>query len=92
MRLQDLDRVEVPARPPRHSLRSGSLGGTIRFVLNAPDPSARCQGGSRLEQNRHTHTTNEDIRGMINLPLSDTLALRINAAPATMRLHQSDQL
>jgi iron complex outermembrane receptor protein len=80
MRLQDLDRVEVLRGPQGTLYGSGSLGGTIRFVMNAPDPSgfdANAETG--LSKTQHTHTTNEDIKGMINLPLSDTLALRINA-------------
>lgn len=80
MRLQDLDRVEVLRGPQGTLYGSGSLGGTIRFVMNAPDPSgfdAKAEAG--LSKTQHTHTTNEDISGMINLPLSDTLALRINA-------------
>jgi len=80
MRLQDLDRVEVLRGPQGTLYGSGSLGGTMRFVLNAPDPSgfdAKAEVG--LSKTAHTHTTNEDINGMINLPLSDTFAVRINA-------------
>jgi iron complex outermembrane recepter protein len=80
MRLQDLDRVEVLRGPQGTLYGSGSLGGTIRFVMNAPDPSgfdAKAEVG--LSKTQHTHTTNEDINGMINFPLSETLALRINA-------------
>ncbi len=80
MRLQDLDRVEVLRGPQGTLYGSGSLGGTIRFVMNAPDPSgfdAKAEVG--LSKTAHTHTTNEDINGMINLPLSDTFAVRINA-------------
>ena len=80
MRLQDLDRVEVLRGPQGTLYGSGSLGGTIRFVMNAPDPSgfdAKAEVG--LSKTAHTHTTNEDINGMVNLPLSDTFAVRINA-------------
>jgi iron complex outermembrane receptor protein len=80
MRLQDLDRVEVLRGPQGTLYGSGSLGGTIRFVMNAPDPSAfDAKGEVGVSKTAHTHTTNEDINGMINLPLSDTLAVRINA-------------
>jgi iron complex outermembrane recepter protein len=80
MRLDDLDRVEVLRGPQGTLYGSGSLGGTIRFVLNAPDPSgfdAKAEVG--LSKTYHTHTTNEEIKGMVNLPLSETFAVRINA-------------
>jgi outer membrane receptor protein involved in Fe transport len=80
MRLQDLDRVEVLRGPQGTLYGSGSLGGTIRFVMNAPDPSgfdAKAETG--VGKTAHTHTENEDINGMINLPLSDTFAVRLNA-------------
>ena len=80
VRLQDLDRVEVLRGPQGTLYGSGSLGGTIRFVMNAPDPSgfdARAEVG--LSKTAHTHANNEEINGMVNLPLSETLAVRINA-------------
>ncbi|MDP9083670.1 MAG: TonB-dependent receptor [Pseudomonadota bacterium] len=80
LRLQDLDRVEVLRGPQGTLYGSGSLGGTIRFVQNAPDPGAfdsKVEVG--LSKTAHTHANNEDISAMVNLPQSDTLALRINA-------------
>ena len=80
MRLDDLDRVEVLRGPQGTLYGSGSLGGTIRFVMNAPDPSAfdaKVEAG--LSKTNHTHANNEEIKAMVNLPLSDTLAVRINA-------------
>ena len=80
LRLQDLDRVEVLRGPQGTLYGSGSLGGTIKFVMNAPDPSAfDAKAEVGVSKTQHTHTTNEDINGMINLPITDTLAIRINA-------------
>jgi iron complex outermembrane recepter protein len=81
LRLQDLDHVEILRGPQGTLYGSGSLGGTIRFVQNAPDPQAfdaKVEAG--LSKTDHTHATNQDISGMLNLPLSDTLAVRLNAS------------
>jgi len=80
MRLQDLDRVEILRGPQGTLYGSGSLGGTIRYVQNAPDPSgfdARAEVGAG--DTEHTHAPNEEVSGMLNIPLSDTFALRMNA-------------
>ena len=80
LRLQDLDHVEVLRGPQGTLYGSGSLGGTIRFVQNAPDPSgfdAKVEAG--LSKTDHTHALNEDVNGMLNLPLAETFAVRLNA-------------
>ncbi|MGO9933049.1 MAG: TonB-dependent receptor [Steroidobacteraceae bacterium] len=80
LRLQDLDRVEVLRGPQGTLYGSGSLGGTIKFVENPPDLSGfDAKGEIGLSKTAHTHANNEDINGMINLPISDTLAVRLNA-------------
>lgn len=80
LRLQDLDRVEILRGPQGTLYGSGSLGGTIRFVQNAPDPSAfdaRAEVG--LSDTKHTDQPNEYLEGMLNFPLADTFAVRLNA-------------
>jgi iron complex outermembrane recepter protein len=80
LRLQDLDRVEVLRGPQGTLYGSGSLGGTIRYVQNAPDPTgfdAKAEAG--VSDTQHTHAPNEEINGMLNLPLSSTFAVRLNA-------------
>ena len=80
LRLQDLDRVEVLRGPQGTLYGSGSLGGTIRYVQNAPDPSgfdSKAEVG--LSDTQHTHAPNEEANGMLNLPLSSTFAVRMNA-------------
>ena len=75
LRLADLDHVEILRGPQGTLYGSGSLGGTIRFVQNAPDPSAfdaKLEAGASKTQ--HTHAMNEDVSGMLNLPISETLA------------------
>jgi iron complex outermembrane receptor protein len=81
LRLQDLDHVEILRGPQGTLYGSGSLGGTIRFVQNAPDPNGfDAKGEVGLSKTDHTHALNEDINGMLNLPLSDTFAVRLNAS------------
>jgi outer membrane receptor protein involved in Fe transport len=81
LRLQDLDRVEVLRGPQGTLYGSGSLGGTIRFVQHAPDLrgfDANAEVG--LSSTSHTHALNEDIKGMLNLAITPTFALRLNAS------------
>jgi outer membrane receptor protein involved in Fe transport len=81
LRLQDLDRVEILRGPQGTLYGSGSLGGTIRFVQNAPNPTAfDAKAEVGLSDTAHTHAPNEDVNGMLNLPLSETLAVRLNAS------------
>jgi iron complex outermembrane recepter protein len=78
--LYDLNRIEVLRGPQGTLYGSGSMGGTIKLVPNAPNPRAfdasaevilgGTDGGDTLN-----HTEN----AMVNLPLSDTMALRIVA-------------
>ncbi len=80
LRLQDLDRVEILRGPQGTLYGSGSLGGTIRFVQKAPDPrafDAKIETG--VSDTAHTHHLNYDVTGMLNLPLSETIAFRLNA-------------
>ena len=80
LRLQDLDRVEILRGPQGTLYGSGSLGGTIRFVQNAPDPTAfDAKAEAGVSDTAHTHAPNEDVSGMLNLPVTDTFAVRMNA-------------
>jgi iron complex outermembrane recepter protein len=81
LRLQDLDHVEILRGPQGTLYGSGSLGGTIRFVQNAPDPTAfAAKVETGLSKTDHTHAVNDDINGMLNLPVSPSFAVRLNAS------------
>jgi outer membrane receptor protein involved in Fe transport len=77
--LFDLNRVETLRGPQGTLFGSGSVGGTIRYITNQPDTS----GFSGLVEG--SLNTVEDggegghIKGMVNVPLSDTAALRLVA-------------
>ena len=74
--LFDLNRVETLRGPQGTLFGSGSVGGTIRYITNQP-VLGRTEG--MVETN--INTVEEDdfgyhVKGMINLPLGDTAALR----------------
>jgi outer membrane receptor protein involved in Fe transport len=80
LQLQDLDRVEILRGPQGTLYGSGSLGGTIRFVQNPPDPrafDAKVEAG--VSDTAHTGAFNKEINGMLNVPISATFAFRLNA-------------
>ena len=81
LRLDDLERVEILRGPQGTLYGSGSLGGTIRFVQNPPDPKAfDASAEVGMNDTAHTHAPNEEAHGMLNIPLSGTLAVRLNAS------------
>ena len=81
LRLDDLDHVEILRGPQGTLYGSGSLGGTIRFVQNAPDPTGfDTKASIGAGYTDHAHGANGEASGMINLPLGDTVAVRMNAS------------
>ena len=81
LRLEDLNRVEVLRGPQGTLYGSGSLGGTVKFVQNAPDPTGfDAKGEVGLSSTKHAANSNEDAHGMLNLPVTDTFAIRLNAS------------
>jgi len=81
LRLEDLDRVEVLRGPQGTLYGSGSLGGTIRFVQNAPDLSAfDAKVKLVVSDTDDTGAPNGEVHGMINVPVSQTLAIRANGS------------
>ncbi|MBT8098473.1 MAG: TonB-dependent receptor [Gammaproteobacteria bacterium] len=74
--LYDLNRVETLRGPQGTLFGSGSIGGTIRYITNTPDPEA-FEGSVELDLNSITDgDVGGHVKGMVNVPLSDTAALR----------------
>jgi iron complex outermembrane receptor protein len=74
--LFDLNRVETLRGPQGTLFGSGSVGGTIRYITNQPDPD-RLEG--QVEANINLVDGDDfggHLKGAINLPLSDTAAVR----------------
>ena len=81
LRLIDLDRVEILRGPQGTLYGSGSLGGTVRFVQNAPDPTDfDAKAKVSLGKTDHAGSMNEGAEGMLNVPLSPTFAIRLAAS------------
>ena len=80
LRLQDLDHVEILRGPQGTLYGSGSLGGTIKFLQNRPDPRAfDAKFEADVSDTKHTGSPNGGLTGMLNIPLSDSFAVRLNA-------------
>jgi iron complex outermembrane receptor protein len=76
---QDLERVEVLRGPQGTLYGAGSLGGLLKYVTAAPDTShffGRVQvDGQTIDGGGSGY----GVRGSVNLPVSDQLALRLSA-------------
>jgi iron complex outermembrane receptor protein len=89
--LYDLNRVEVLRGPQGTLFGSGSLAGTVRYISNQPDLS---DGYGDFEVGLSTISDGGDggfVRGMLNVPLGDRLALRVvgyfNEVPGYIDAH-----
>jgi iron complex outermembrane receptor protein len=75
--LFDLNRVETLRGPQGTLFGSGSVGGTIRYITNQPDPS-RVEG---LVEGNLTLVDGDDLgghlKGAFNVPLGTNAALRV---------------
>jgi iron complex outermembrane receptor protein len=74
----DLNRIEVLNGPQGTLYGATSLGGTIRYIPNAPDlKSFDADAGVEVSSTEHGHI-NHAYTGMVNLPLADVAAVRID--------------
>src|SRR6266702_1048333 len=78
--LDDLKQVEVLRGPQGTLYGAGALGGALRLIPNAPDPSAFAGSFEASGDRRdHSNGTGYGVKGMLNVPLADTLAFRASA-------------
>jgi iron complex outermembrane recepter protein len=74
----DLNRVEVLNGPQGTLYGATSLGGTIRYIPNAPDlKSFGLDAGVEVSSTEHGHI-NHAYTGMVNLPIDDIAAIRVD--------------
>jgi outer membrane receptor protein involved in Fe transport len=77
--LFDLNRVETLRGPQGTLFGSGSVGGTIRFITNQPDPDTT-EGVVEASVNMvQDGEAGGHLKGMYNVPLGDKAALRVVA-------------
>jgi len=78
--LKDVERVEVLRGPQGTLYGSGSLGGTVRYMMRQPDASAfDANAGVTYGRTSGSNGDNMSIDAMVNIPLSETAAFRISA-------------
>jgi iron complex outermembrane recepter protein len=74
----DLNRIEVLNGPQGTLYGATSLGGTIRYIPNAPDLKAfGLNAGVEVSSTEHGHI-NHAYTGMVNLPIADVAAIRVD--------------
>jgi iron complex outermembrane recepter protein len=80
MVLEDIERVEVLRGPQGTLYGSGAEAGTIRVIPHRPDFSAFAADVSTTSSyTEFGNQPNSNFHGMVNLPLSDNLAVRVVA-------------
>ena len=77
--LFDVQRVEVLRGPQGTLYGSGAVAGTIKVIHNAPDPTAFAADFA-IDGAATDHAANGSFStdGMLNIPLGDSAALRVN--------------
>jgi iron complex outermembrane receptor protein len=73
----DMNRIEVLRGPQGTLYGAAAEGGIVRFITNAPDPMAFSAGGEVGVENVDQGQTVGDFKGFVNIPLDDTLAVRV---------------
>ncbi len=76
----DLDHVEILRGPQGTLYGASTMGGLLKYTLKAPDPNAfQAKIGADVSGVSSGGGPGYGIRGMVNLPISDTLAVRASA-------------
>lgn len=80
LRMYDLARVEVLRGPQGTLYGANSVGGTLRFIFNQPDPEAfAAKIDTGFSTTEDADDLNYTVDGVVNIPLSTKAALRISA-------------
>lgn len=81
LRLTDIQRIEVLRGPQGTLYGSGSVGGTVRVIHNAPSTEkTEFEISVRAEETKHAANGSYAIDTVFNLPLGDRVAWRVSAS------------
>jgi outer membrane receptor protein involved in Fe transport len=77
--VKDIERVEVLRGPQGTLYGSGSLGGTVRYISNKPNPEG-FEADLELDYGQTSGSEGDNIAvdAMVNIPLGDRTAVRVN--------------
>ena len=75
--LYDLARVEVLRGPQGTLYGSSSMGGTVKLIPSAPQLGTFAASGEQVVSYTDGGSINHHVNGMLNLPIGDTVAVRI---------------
>ena len=80
LKLFDMERIEALRGPQGTTFGANSQSGTMRFITAKPDLEAfSATLGGQLGQTSHSNDYNWSGHGVVNLPLSDTIGMRLVA-------------
>lgn len=76
--LSDIDRVEVLKGPQGTLYGSGAIGGTVRYITHQPDLGKFAgEISASVSQVDGSKSQGVSATGIVNIPMGDTLALRL---------------
>ena len=77
--IKDVERVEVLRGPQGTLYGSGSLGGTVRYIGNRPNPEG-FEADLEVDFSQTTGSDGDNLAfdAMVNIPLGETAAIRAN--------------
>jgi iron complex outermembrane recepter protein len=73
----DMQRVEVLRGPQGTLYGANAMGGILKFVTNAPDPSGFADSFELGAIDMEHGGVDGSARGMVNIPIADDLAVRV---------------
>ena len=77
LRIKDVERIEVLRGPQGTLYGGGAMGGTVRYIMNRPDPDAfTARFATSISHIEGAGDFSHDTDIVVNAPLSDRLALR----------------